>query len=88
MDIQALQLTQEALVLVLKLSLPAIVAATSVGLIVAIIQAVTQVQEQTVQYLFKFIAVVVSLYLGGAFIGVSLYHFADKIFLDFPQLIR
>ena len=88
MDAQAIQFTKEALWLVLILSAPPIVAATSVGLLIAIVQAVTQIQEQTVQFLFKFIIVVITLFLTASLLGGSLYHFSDRIFLDFPGLIR
>ncbi|MGH1539863.1 MAG: type III secretion system export apparatus subunit SctS [Arenicella sp.] len=88
MDAQAIQFTKEALWLVLVLSAPPILAATAVGLLVAITQAVTQVQEQTVQYLFKFVAVVLTLFVTAALLGGSLYQFADRLFLDFPGLIR
>ncbi|MGI9284304.1 MAG: type III secretion system export apparatus subunit SctS [Pseudomonadales bacterium] len=88
MDAQAIQFTKEALWLVLVLSAPPIVAATAVGLFVAILQAVTQIQEQTVQYLFKFVAVVLTLFLTASLLGGSLYHFSNRLFLDFPGLIR
>jgi len=88
MDAQAIEFTKEALWLVLLLSAPPIVAATVVGLFIAIGQAVTQIQEQTVQYLFKFIAVTLTLFLTASLLGGSLYHFSNRIFLDFPGLIR
>jgi len=88
MDAQAIEFTKEALWLVLLLSAPPIVAATVVGLFIAIGQAVTQIQEQTVQYLFKFIAVALTLFLTASLLGGSLYHFSNRIFLDFPGLIR
>lgn len=88
MDAQAIQFTKEALWLVLVLSAPPIIAATAVGLFVAILQAVTQIQEQTVQYLFKFVAVVLTLFLTASLLGGSLFHFSNRLFLDFPGLIR
>lgn len=88
MDAQAIQFTKEALWLVLVLSAPPIVAATAVGLLVAILQAVTQIQEQTVQYLVKFVAVVLTLFVTASLLGGSLFHFSNRLFLDFPGLIR
>ncbi len=88
MDIQAIQLTKEALWLVLMLSAPPIVAASAVGIAVAIAQAVTQIQEQTVQFLFRFVAVALTLFLTASLLGGSLYVFADRLFLDFPRLIQ
>jgi len=88
MDAQPIQFTQEALWLVLLLSGPPILAATVAALAVAIVQAVTQIQEQTVQHLVKFVAVVVSLLVFAPLIGGSLYHFADRLLLGFPGWIH
>lgn len=88
MDAQAIQFTKEALWLVLLLSAPPIIAATAVGLLIAVAQAVTQIQEQTVQYLFKLVAVVLTLLVTASLLGGSLYHFSDRLFLDFPGLVR
>ena len=87
MGTQAVGLTVEALWLVLILSGPPIVAATVVGLGVAILQAVTQIQEQTVQFLLRFIAIAIALAVTASTIGGALYYFADRLFLDFPKLV-
>lgn len=83
-----LELTKQALWLTLLLSGPPIAAAALVGLIVAFLQAATQLQEQTFAYALKFIAIVLALFATGALIGGTLYTYADRIFLDFPGLIR
>lgn len=87
MNTQAIAFTREALWLVLLLSAPPIVAATIVGLVTAVAQAVTQIQEQTVQHLLKLIAVIVALLVTAPLLGGSLYHFADRLFLGFPQWV-
>jgi type III secretion protein S len=83
-----LELTKQALMLTLILSGPPIAAAALVGLVVAFLQAATQLQEQTFAYAIKFTVIVVTLFLTGALIGGTLYTYADKIFVDFPVLIR
>jgi type III secretion protein S len=88
MNTQALEFTKEALWLVLLLSAPPIVAATAVGLVTAVAQAVTQIQEQTVQHLLKLIAVIVALLVTAPWLGGALYHFADRLFLGFPQWVH
>lgn len=87
MDAQTIQFTKEALWLVLVLSAPPIIAATVVGLLIAITQAVTQIQEQTVQYLFKFVAVVLTLFITASLLGGALYQFANRLLSDFPALV-
>ncbi len=88
MNTEAMQFTKEALWLVLLLSAPPIAAAAPVALIVAIAQAVTQIQEQTVQHLLKLIAMIVALLVTAPLLGGSLYHFADRLLLGFPQWVQ
>jgi type III secretion protein S len=84
----AISFTKEALWLVLLLSAPPIGAAAIVAVIVAIAQAVTQIQEQTIQHLFKLIAVVLALFVTAPLLGGSLYRFADKLLTGFPDWVR
>jgi type III secretion protein S len=88
MDGQVIQFTKEALWLALLLSGPPVGAAAVIGLVVAIAQAVTQIQEQTIQHLLKFVAVVVALLVSAPLLGGALYHFADRLFVDFPNWVR
>lgn len=83
-----LELTKQALMLTLILSGPPIAAAALVGLAVAFLQAATQLQEQTFAYAIKFTVIVITLFITGALIGGTLYTYADKIFVEFPGLIR
>lgn len=83
-----LELTKQALWLTLILSGPPIAAASIVGLVVAFLQAATQLQEQTFTYAVKFVTIVITLFVTAALIGGTLYTFADRIFLDFPGLVR
>lgn len=81
-------LTNDALWLVLILSAPPIVVAAVAGLLVAVVQAATQIQEQTLQYTIKFFAIVVTLFLTASLLGASLYRFSDRIFTEFPAMVR
>jgi type III secretion protein S len=83
-----LELTKDALWLVLILSAPSIIAASVMGLLVAFFQAATQLQEQTLAYTIKFITIVVVLFLTAAMLGGTLYTFSNRLFTDFPMLVR
>jgi len=85
---ETLELTRQALWLVLMLSGPPIAAAAIVGLVVAFPQAATQIQEQTLAYALKFVAIVLALFVTGAMIGGTLYTYSNRIFLEFPSLTR
>lgn len=85
---QEIQLAREALWLVLALSAPPILAAAIAGLIVAFLQAATQIQEQTFPYAVKFMVVVIALLGTAAMLGGTLFKFADRLFTDFPGMLR
>jgi type III secretion protein S len=83
-----IQLTKEALWLVLLLSAPPIIAASIVGLLIAFVQAATQLQEQTLVYSAKFFAIVITLFVTATMLGGTLYHFSNRLFTIFPALFR
>lgn len=85
---EALQLLNQALWLVLVLSAPPVLAAALVGLLVAIIQAATQIQEQTLQYALKFFVIVITIFVTASLMGGSLYRFADRVMTEFPALVK
>jgi type III secretion protein S len=84
----AIRLTYEALWLVVQLSAPPVIAVAIVGLMVALVQAATQVQEQTIQFLAKFIVLVFALFATAAMLSGQLQTFADRVFSDIPTLPR
>jgi type III secretion protein S len=85
---EMIDLTRNALWLVLVLSLPPIIAATVVGLIIAVIQAATQIQEQTLPHVVKLIAITITLLIMASFFGGTLLNFADQLFSQFPTMSR
>lgn len=83
-----LEMTNQALILVLVLSMPPIVVATVVGVLVSLIQALTQVQEQTLGFAVKLIVVTLVLLLTAGWTGAEMYKFTEQIFETFPTLKR
>lgn len=81
-------ITVDALWLVLILSAPPIVAASVVGLLIAVVQAATQIQEQTIQYTVKFFAIVIVLFVTASLLTGALYRFSDRVFTEFPTMVR
>ncbi|PIE00570.1 MAG: EscS/YscS/HrcS family type III secretion system export apparatus protein [Thiothrix nivea] len=81
-----LHLSAQAMQLVLFLSLPAILAATFVGLIIGLFQALTSIQEQTLPHGFKLVAVMIALAATLRWLGPELYAFAVQIFDLIPQV--
>jgi type III secretion HrpO family protein len=73
-------LTHKALVLVLLLSLPPIVVAAVVGILVSLVQAVTQIQDQTLSFAFRLVAVIITLMVTVRWLGQQVLVFAGNIF--------
>jgi len=79
------QLSYQALLMILILSGPPILISMAFGLFVAIFQAATQIQEQTLSFTVKLIAVIVTLLLLGGWLGSQILQFANTIFQNFPK---
>ncbi|MCK5727237.1 MAG: type III secretion system export apparatus subunit SctS [Thiotrichaceae bacterium] len=75
-----------ALELVLYLSMPILIVATVVGLIISLLQALTSIQEQTLPHAFKLVAIIVAISVTIRWLGPELYEFAINIFTQFPIL--
>ncbi len=75
-----LYVTKEAMVLVLILSLPPIVVASVLGVVVSLIQAITQVQEQTLSFAVKLLGVTITLALTISWLGGELLSYAVHLF--------
>ncbi|HCM63547.1 MAG TPA: EscS/YscS/HrcS family type III secretion system export apparatus protein [Morganella sp. (in: Bacteria)] len=80
MDPQLLFYAGKMLWLIFILSLPTILAATIVGVLVAIVQAITQIQEQTLGFLCKLTAVIITLFMTLSWSGQQLLMFFNQIF--------
>jgi type III secretion protein S len=81
-------LTQQALWFVLLLSAPPILVAAVVGILIALVQAATQLQEQTMQYVAKFFAIVITIFITASMLGGGLYQFGDRVFSNFAGMVR
>ena len=81
-------ITQQALFLVLVASAPPVIISLLVGFIIALFQATTQIQEQTLTFAPKVVIVFGVLALTGPWIGSQLMRFTFHVFDRFPALIR
>ncbi|MDT0139344.1 type III secretion system export apparatus subunit SctS [Acidovorax sp. PRC11] len=74
-----IQLTSEALMLCLVLSLPAVAVAAIVGLLVALVQAVTSVQDQSISQGIKLICVTVTVAATAPWVGGTVLQFSQRL---------
>ena len=89
MDVtQILDYSVRAVMLILILSMAPIAVATVVGVLVSLVQALTQVQEQTLGFAVKLIAVTLTLLGTAVWMGSELLQFTSNVFDAFPRLPR
>lgn len=77
---------RQALWLVLLLSMPPVLCVAIVGLVIAFLQGVTQIQDQTLAFALKLIAAAVVLSFTGSWLGGELYVFADRMLTAIPGI--
>jgi len=73
-------LSQQALLLSVAVALPVVGAAALIGLLVAVLQAATQVQDHTLGHLPRLVVVVAVLAATGPWIGGQIAEFAARAF--------
>ena len=82
---QVVQLAYQGLLLILILSAPPILISLFFGILVAIFQAATQIQEQTLSFTIKLVAVTLTLMIMGGWLGAQIMGFSMNIFTNFPK---
>ena len=83
---QVLDIMREALFLVIKCSAPLLLVSLVVGLIIRIFQTITSIQEQTLTFVPKVIAVFLTLMLVAGWIGTNLTDFIENLWGSFNSL--
>ena len=72
---------REAVGVAIKLSSPMLLLSMLVGMVVAVLQAVTQIHEQTISFILKLIVVVLVLLVGGGWMLETLQDYIRQIFM-------
>ena len=79
---------QQCLILVLRLSLVPIIVATVIGILVSLLQALTQIQEQTLGFAVKLIAISLTIMFSASWMGAQMLLYTQDILLRFPLIGR
>jgi flagellar biosynthesis protein FliQ len=80
-------LATQAMSLALKLSLPLLGVGLAVGVLISIIQAVTQIQEQTLAFIPKVLAMAVVLVVGGPWMLNQLLAYTADLWSSIPNMV-
>ena len=87
-ETQVIALGRDALLTVLYVAGPMIGLGLVVGLLVSIFQATTQIQEQTLSFVPKIVAVLVAGVLFGPWMLRLLMDFTERLIADAHQFVR
>ncbi|MEW6728389.1 MAG: flagellar biosynthesis protein FliQ [Pseudomonadota bacterium] len=82
-----IDITRQALTVILMLSLPLLLTALAAGLLVGIFQAATQINEMTLSFIPKLLAMVVVILLAGSWMLGVLVDYTRRLFDAIPGLI-
>lgn len=78
---------QRAIFVTLELAAPVLVFALVAGLVVSVLQAVTQIQEMTLALVPKILAVIVALVVFGPWMMRTLVEFTRDLFMNLPNYV-
>lgn len=74
------EVLREGVLVVIKLCAPMLLLSMAVGVLLAIFQAVTQIHEQTLSFIFKLTVVILVLLVGGGWMMENLLDYARELF--------
>ena len=78
---------QQGLYMLLMISAPVLLTVLGVGLLVSIFQAATQINEQTLSFVPKIVAVGIALLIAGNWMISEIVHFTETMFDRIPMLL-
>jgi len=84
---QVIQLAEEGVLTILLIAGPILLVALGVGLIVSIFQAMTQIQEQTLAFIPKIVAVLLGLILFGPWMINHMVNFGTSILSNLTRFV-
>lgn len=85
---QVVKLAMDALLLALKVGLPLLLAGLVVGLLISVFQAVTQIQEMTLSFIPKLLAVAVVLVVAGPWMLDQMTGYTTELYRSIPGMVE
>lgn len=73
---------QEALTITVMVAAPMLLVALAVGLLVGMFQAATQINEMTLSFIPKLLALVATLFMAGAWMLATLINYTQNLFTE------
>jgi flagellar biosynthetic protein FliQ len=86
-DAQVTDLALQTMLLAAKVAAPILLTALLVGFLISLFQAATQIQEQTLSFVPKMIAVAIALLVSGNWVLSEMVSFTQSLFHMLPTLL-
>jgi len=82
-----LDLAQDALIVAAKLGAPILITSLVVGFAISLVQSITQIQEVTLSFVPKAVAVAVAMIVCGQWMIAEMVSFTTDLFSRIPSLV-
>ena len=82
------QIVGEALMMVIRMSLPVLLTSMIIGLVISIFQTVTSIQEQTLTFVPKVLGVFTMIMIMGNWMLTELSGYINNLWSDFSRYVR
>ncbi len=83
-----IDIAKESLLVIIKTSAPMLLVSLIVGLIISIFQTITSIQEQTLTFVPKLLAIFLVMMLTGSWIFKTIVDFTYELFSNFGTYIK
>lgn len=87
-EVVVIDIARQALFLVLKTAAPMLITSLVVGLVISILQTITSIQEQTLTFVPKLVAIFVVIMLVGNWVITSIAEYTIELFSNFSYYIN
>lgn len=85
---EAVTLAQNAIIIAMLLAAPLLLVGMAVGLIISLFQAVTQIQEMTLTFVPKILAVMLTMLFISSWMVTKLIDYTHNLIVNLPLFIR
>lgn len=83
-----LDIISESLMTAIKVASPALLAIMLTGVLISLLQAATQINEQTLSFIPKILALTLALVLTGPWILQTMVFFTSRMFISIASITR
>lgn len=80
-------ISQQALLVLMLISAPMLLSALCLGLMISLFQAATQINEMTLSFIPKILALIGALFIGGPWMLNTLVNYTQRLIADIPSFI-